>query len=680
MAIDNPLVSIIIPIYNHETYVEEALYSVFYQTYENLEIILIDDGSKDRSVSVVEAWLKQHSDQVKNRQWTFLKQKNQGAHHTINRGLHLATGDFLTILNSDDFYHLRRIELLVKKAEQEKGEFIFSRVHAVDQTGKSAPRGNWWWTWYERAMLQLALLPTIGFKLLQDNITVSTGNLFFSRRIFQEVGDFKDLKLAHDYDYVMRALALTEPLLVPQELYFYRLHADNTAPKVLHLIEQELCEIYRTYLSLTYAPPKNLLAPCQHYWPVTFSMHRQRLALDRSLSVYLDHRPKRHAEAALKEVRESSKGEAVTLITHDLAISGGPNLLCDLAIALKENGYAPSVLAFNEGPLREKLQKNNIPLNVLPFPYENMPTSKFKKAWLALKIAFALWKEKGQKVIGNTSLSWPAILVGARVFPKKQFFWYIHESCGPDAIIKGNMASKLLAKATASKKIQFWFGSKATRKIWDGFGITGQVAYWSGIGRKHPKEIEERPIQRILSVGSGEPRKGFHYLVDAFITLAKEKRIPETATLTLVGFSDRLADGQNLYSDLVLKVLHAGLKDRVNFLLKVDLQELEELYQRCDLYVQASTMECLPLSLLQAMSKCLPIITSDAYGCTEAIQDKVSGYVFPVRNPKILAKCIEEAIKNKEQSHQYAKKALELFNNRYAKEVNVAQLLERIAH
>lgn len=674
MSADNPLVSIVIPIYNHANYVEEALHSVFYQTYDFIEVILIDDGSKDNSIAVVEAWLDENKERVSSRQFTFIKQENQGAHNTINRGLRLAKGDFLTILNSDDYYHLRRIELLVKKIKQEDGEFAFSRVHAIDQEGKSAPRGNWWWAWYERAMLQLALLPTIGFKLLQDNITVSTGNLFFSRRIFEEVGEFKDLKLAHDYDFVMRALALTEPLLVPQELYFYRLHSDNTTQKVLHLIEQELCEIYRSYLALTYAPPPNRLAPCQHYWPVTFSMHRQRLALDRSLSIYLEHHPKANRIAPSVVELPRSCGERITLITHDLSLSGGPKLLCDVAKSLKENGYEPHVLSFNSGPLQAQLEKEGIPLRILPFPFANIPKSKIKKLWISLKVLFAIWRTGGKKVIGNTSLSWPGVLIGSIAFPWKKFYWYIHESCGPDALLNGHVMKRLLHKSLRDKKIDYWFGSKATRDIWAKSGFNGKLAYWSGI-ENNPATPDIQAINRILSIGTGEPRKGFHYLIDAFIKLVKEKQIPENVTLTLAGFTDQLDVMQSFYSDLILKVIHAGLKDRITFLLTVDLDQLEELYDNCDLYIQASTMECLPLTLLKAMSKGLPIITSDANGCTEAIEHKVNGYVFPVRNSTMLAECMHEAIAHPQSSAVFGKRAQIVFNTFYSKEVNTQEIL-----
>lgn len=677
MSSNNPLVSIVVPIYNHAHYVEEALHSVFYQTYDSLEVILIDDGSKDNSVAVVEAWLNKNQECVRNRQFTFIKQENQGAHNTINRGLQLAKGEFLTILNSDDYYHLRRIELIVKKIKQENGEFAFSRVHAIDETGKSAPRGNWWWAWYERAMLQLALLPTIGFKLLQDNITVSTGNLFFSRRIFEEVGEFKDLKLAHDYDFVMRALAITEPLLVPQELYFYRLHSDNTTQKVLHLIEQELCEIYRSYLSLTYAPPRNKLAPCQHYWPVAFSMHRQRLALDRSLSIYLEHHPKAKRIAKSEAKLPRSEGEPITLITHDLSLSGGPKLLCDMAKSLKENGYEPRVLSLNPGPLQTELEKEGIPLRIFSFPFANIPKSKVKKLWLSIKVLFAIWRLGGKKVIGNTSLSWPGVLIGSIAFPWKKFYWYIHESSGPDALLNGHIMKKLLHKSLKDKKIDFWFGSKATREIWGKSGYNGKLAYWSGL-ESSPAPAPKQSITRILSIGTGEPRKGFHYLIDAFIALVKEKRIPETVTLTLAGFSNQLDVMQSFYSDLILKVIHAGLKDRITFLLTVDLDQLEELYDNCDLYIQASTMECLPLTLLKAMSKGLPIITSDANGCTEAIEHQVNGYVFPIRNSNLLAECIQEAISHPETCMVFGKRAQIVFNTFYSKEVNTQEILNHL--
>lgn len=108
------------------------------------------------------------------------------------------------------------------------------------------PLDHIWKVWYERNVFSSCLNLTMGFQLLQDNITVSTGNLFFSRSIYEKVGSFKDLKLAHDYDFALRALLISEPIYIHEKLYYYRLHGTNTLHQVAHLTEIEKARFIMT--------------------------------------------------------------------------------------------------------------------------------------------------------------------------------------------------------------------------------------------------------------------------------------------------------------------------------------------------------------------------------------------------------------------------------------------------
>lgn len=89
-------VSIIIPIYNVEKYLEKCLESVLGQTYENLEIILVDDGSADRSAEIATKFAKKDS-RIK-----LVRQENQGQSSARNAGLSLATGEYISFVDSDD--------------------------------------------------------------------------------------------------------------------------------------------------------------------------------------------------------------------------------------------------------------------------------------------------------------------------------------------------------------------------------------------------------------------------------------------------------------------------------------------------------------------------------------------------------------------------------------------------
>ena len=90
-------VSIIVPVYNVESYLNECIDSIINQTYRNLEIILIDDGSTDLSGEICDRY-KEIDSRI-----LVIHQKNQGAANAKNNGLDLATGDYISFVDSDDF-------------------------------------------------------------------------------------------------------------------------------------------------------------------------------------------------------------------------------------------------------------------------------------------------------------------------------------------------------------------------------------------------------------------------------------------------------------------------------------------------------------------------------------------------------------------------------------------------
>jgi len=99
---DNPLISIIIPVYNAEAYIEETIQSAINQTWQNKELIIIDDGSTDNSLKIAK---KFQSDNVK-----IFSQPNKGASAARNLGLNYSKGDFIQFLDADDILSLNKIE------------------------------------------------------------------------------------------------------------------------------------------------------------------------------------------------------------------------------------------------------------------------------------------------------------------------------------------------------------------------------------------------------------------------------------------------------------------------------------------------------------------------------------------------------------------------------------------
>jgi glycosyltransferase involved in cell wall biosynthesis len=98
----NSLVSIIIPVYNAETYLEQSIWSALEQTYENIEIIVVNDGSTDGSLSILEG--------IDNPRLEVHSQSNQGQSAALNAGIELAHGDYIKFFDADDILHPGHIE------------------------------------------------------------------------------------------------------------------------------------------------------------------------------------------------------------------------------------------------------------------------------------------------------------------------------------------------------------------------------------------------------------------------------------------------------------------------------------------------------------------------------------------------------------------------------------------
>ena len=133
----NPLVSIIIPVYNVEKYLVQCIESVLAQTYQNLEIILIDDGSTDRSPQMCDEYAE-HYYNVQ----AFHKQ-NGGASTARNVGLENAKGEYIFFLDSDDWLESDALETMITTAKREDADLVFCEAQAVDNEGNIELDGHY---------------------------------------------------------------------------------------------------------------------------------------------------------------------------------------------------------------------------------------------------------------------------------------------------------------------------------------------------------------------------------------------------------------------------------------------------------------------------------------------------------------------------------------------------------
>lgn len=115
----NILVSVIVPIYQVEEYLQECIESIRNQTYSNLEIILVDDGSKDSCPQICDEYQKM------DKRIKVVHQVNKGLAAARNKGIDIATGDYYVFIDSDDYIHLQMIEILLDSACRMNADISF---------------------------------------------------------------------------------------------------------------------------------------------------------------------------------------------------------------------------------------------------------------------------------------------------------------------------------------------------------------------------------------------------------------------------------------------------------------------------------------------------------------------------------------------------------------------------
>ena len=123
-----PLVSVIVPVYKVEQYLERCVDSILNQTYRNLEVILVDDGSPDSCPAMCDAYA-QRDERVK-----VIHQKNGGPSSARNTGMHTASGKYILFVDSDDWLHINACERLVEHAEKLNCQIVYANiVQIVDE-------------------------------------------------------------------------------------------------------------------------------------------------------------------------------------------------------------------------------------------------------------------------------------------------------------------------------------------------------------------------------------------------------------------------------------------------------------------------------------------------------------------------------------------------------------------
>ena len=208
-----PLVSVIIPVYNVAPFLKDALDSVIHQTYGNLEILIIDDGSSDGSGEICDEYSSDQRVKV-------FHQKNQGLSAARNVGLDMMRGEYLSFLDPDDTYHLDYIEIMLNCMFQVNTDIVVSKykVYRSNSGMNASMRGDIY-----PAAKQGLYNRTEALRAIADrNINVSVWNKLYKRQLWDEIR-FPAGHNYEDIDITYRIFDISESVFILEDiLYLHR--------------------------------------------------------------------------------------------------------------------------------------------------------------------------------------------------------------------------------------------------------------------------------------------------------------------------------------------------------------------------------------------------------------------------------------------------------------------------
>ena len=223
-----PLISLIMPLYNHERFVNRAITSIVNQTYTNWELIVIDDGSTDRSAEIVKSF--------NDSRISYFYQENQGVLNlakTINRGLEIAKGEMVTMMPSDDTWPENRFSIQVEEMSDEDVILSFGKMSLVNEMDNEIGFAN-----PSKSSTVLSNLPVgIILKYLLVNNFIGEPTILIRTKPLKEIGGYQQPNgmLAEDYPTTLHLACKGRFKFIDETLANYRFHSSQMTR--LHIVD-----------------------------------------------------------------------------------------------------------------------------------------------------------------------------------------------------------------------------------------------------------------------------------------------------------------------------------------------------------------------------------------------------------------------------------------------------------
>ena len=257
---ENFLISIVIPVYNAEKYLEQCLNSIKNQTYKNFEVILVNDGSIDNSESICKAFVESDT------RFRYYLKANGGASSARNLGLDNAQGKYITFIDEDDWVDENHLEVLINNTKENNSDMAVSSIKKFDNVSRFKFRV---YSNQEKYLLNynklnreefLVILPKLIHASNSYKIAVSK---LFKKELVTDVRFDESIVYGEDLDFFFKIYNKVNSISYVDEVtYIYRLHNESTSSKFnQQYAEQELLIYKKMYEKI-----EELGLPTIHYY------------------------------------------------------------------------------------------------------------------------------------------------------------------------------------------------------------------------------------------------------------------------------------------------------------------------------------------------------------------------------------------------------------------------------
>ena len=206
---NDPLVTVIVPVYKVEKYLGKCVDSILNQTYYNLEIILVDDGSPDNCGALCDNYA------LKDKRIIVIHQENKGLSEARNAAIDIASGEYITFIDSDDWIDLNFIEYLLKLLINEKAQIAVTSFLNVFEDGSTQKNTN------ESSLIRLNKIDALSCYLLNDYLTPCACGKLYKKELWNNIR-FPEGKLFEDQFTIYKVLEKAQTVIFsPNDFYFY---------------------------------------------------------------------------------------------------------------------------------------------------------------------------------------------------------------------------------------------------------------------------------------------------------------------------------------------------------------------------------------------------------------------------------------------------------------------------